>query len=314
MDQRDLVSNRPPKNPQCEGIKGQKRLAGHALTLSRRLLQFGQNLILNQPCLMCGSLIGDTLISRALISRISINSHPNPNKLARNPSAHKICGACQSYLVQSTTSCQRCGIALNTPYNDAHNNIHDNTAIHCGMCLKNPPTFDSTFSPYIYTAPLNKLISQFKHGGNDTIGKELGRLFSSAINNHYRERHINTPRWIIPVPLHWTRQWHRGFNQAAFLAKEIVNSPACVQSNTQLFYYVKKRRATTSQEQLSRRERLNNTKNTFIVTQALKGESVAIVDDVMTTGATVGSLAKSLKKAGAGKVTVWALARTPMDV
>lgn len=283
MNKRDLPYHLQTQKNQDSDIKGTGRLVKHAQKLRQLLgqhLGFGPN----KHCLMCGDLTNHDLAPKEPIEQ---NKQLN------------ICRACQGYLIKPQHPCQRCGVPLN------------DTAVYCGKCLKNPPDFDSTYSPYVYTAPLDKLISQFKHGGDHIMGKELSRLFCTAIDKHYRERHLAMPKWIIPVPLHWRRQWHRGFNQAAFLAKDIVTSQAGIRSNTQFFHYAKKKRTTASQEQLSRKERLNNTKNAFIITQALKGESVAIVDDVMTTGATVGSLAKSLKKSGAGKIAVWALARTP---
>jgi len=213
----------------------------------------------------------------------------------------RICSPCEHYLVKPQHTCQRCAIPLK------------DDALYCGECLKHPPDFDTTVSPYLYTAPLDQLINQFKHSGNHIIGKELSRLFCKAIKKHYTEQHIKMPKWVLPVPLHWRRQWQRGFNQAALLVDDVIQSDLCIHAQTELFKYAKKHQATSSQEVLSRKERQNNLKNAFTITKQIDGESIAIVDDVMTTGATVGSLARALKKAGAGHITVWALARTTKE-
>jgi ComF family protein len=181
-------------------------------------------------------------------------------------------------------------------------------AISCGECLKNPPYYDHTYAPYLYQAPLTRLISDFKHNGNLFAGKALSELFYEEIRNYYQQHHLELPTLVAPVPLHWRRQWKRGFNQAVVLSDDIVK-------NMKLTLVTQSRRtkATSAQKMLSRKERLKNLKDCFHIKASLSGKSVAIIDDVMTTGTTVNLFAQALKKAGAGQVTVWVLTRTPSE-
>lgn len=219
--------------------------------------------------------------------------------LCATSSPERICSPCQDYLLKPQYQCQRCGIDLK---------VH---AIICGDCLKRPPAFDETIAPFIYQAPLDTLIKDFKHKGKHTSGKALSTLFCREIQDYYQGHHASLPEYLLPVPLHWRRQWQRGFNQAEVLAEALLKQLNSNHPQIKLFGYAKKQRANPAQEGLSKKQRLTNLKDSFVITKALSGQSIAIIDDVMTTGATANSLAQALKKAGAGKVSVWALARTP---
>ena len=138
-------------------------------------------------------------------------------------------------------------------------------------------------------------------------GKALAQLFAQRVAAHYAQQHLSLPDYLIAVPLHWRRQWQRGFNQAQWLTDHLAQH-----LNIHALYPVKKTTATRAQEQLSRKQRLRNVAHRFRITRAFTPtSSIAIVDDVMTTGATANSLAKTLKQAGVSNVSVWALARTP---
>ncbi len=204
-----------------------------------------------------------------------------------------ICQQCLSdYLISPRYSCRQCALPL------------ENHAIICGECLRHPPTFDKAFCPYLYRPPISQLLNQFKHHSNHIIGYALCQLFCIAIKEHHNQQHIPLPDYIIAVPLHWRRQWKRGFNQAELLAETLA-------SNLNInMLYAKKIKSTQTQEALSRQKRMLNLRNSFIFKKTLQGQSIAIVDDVMTTGATANQLASTLKKAGAGEVAIWALART----
>ncbi len=115
----------------------------------------------------------------------------------------------------------------------------------------------------------------------------------------------------MPVPLNWRRFWQRKYNQAALLAYALAqqNSVACAPS------LLRRQRATTPQMRLTRDERKKNVKGAFVVAAPakVKGKHVLLVDDVVTTGATVEACAVALLKAGAKQVDVIALARTVRD-
>ena len=212
--------------------------------------------------------------------------------ICEDPSSERICTRCLPYFKQPRYACQKCAIPLLSH------------ALLCGECLKKPPSYDYAYSPYLYAPPLDKLITAFKYNAQYVAGKALGELFSQALFVHYQQD-LRLPDYVTSVPLFWQRQWRRGFNQSALLANTIAHQLGLPYINC-----AKRIRKTEDQKSLSRKVRLYNLRHSFKVTRVFEGESIAIVDDVMTTGATVETLAKALKEAGAGTVIVWALART----
>ena len=152
---------------------------------------------------------------------------------------------------------------------------------------------------------------QFKGQSNLFAGETLKDIFIMAIQTYYAHPpFIALPDLIVPVPLHWKKHSLRGFNQSAFFAQALSRTFTIPVLNG-----VKRSRAMTEQKQLNKQRRRHNAKNSFVISakskQRLHNQHVAIVDDVMTTGATVNMLAKALIKAGAASVSVWVLARTP---
>jgi ComF family protein len=112
---------------------------------------------------------------------------------------------------------------------------------------------------------------------------------------------------IVPMPLHWTRRWQRGFNQAHLLAREISR-----RWNAPIRGIVRRRRATQPQAGLTNAKRRSNVEGAFKIKPGVRldGMRVLLVDDVLTTGATASACARVLKRAGARQVTVLAVART----
>ena len=215
--------------------------------------------------------------------------------LCQENNSRRMCRLCEAYLPVPQHPCQRCSIPLphKTPY--------------CGSCLKKPPYFDDTFSPYLFETPMDALIYDFKHKGHELIGLGLAELFSTAIQAHYLRQHLSLPDKLVAVPIHWSNQWQRCFNQSEILSDKISKRLGMPVFNT-----CKRVRKTPKQQGLNKKERLKNLKGCFKVYGELEGQSIAIVDDVMTSGATANTLAQELKRAGAGHVSVWALARTPL--
>ncbi len=216
--------------------------------------------------------------------------------LCSNHSQSRICSDCITYFKSPRYACQHCAVPL------------EHHALLCGECLKQPPIYDDIYSPYIYQLPLSSLILNYKHKGHHYIGRALGDLFCHAVSSHYQRQHLSLPEWVVPVPLHWRQQWQRGFNQS-FLFSQIISK----RLDIRLFPHAKRVLAAPMQKQLTRKQRLQNLRNCFKINKSLDGQSIAIVDDVMTTGATVNTFTKALKQAGAEKVTVWVLARTPFN-
>ena len=169
----------------------------------------------------------------------------------------------------------------------------------CGECLKHPPAFDHTRAALEYAFPTDKLIQALKYGGQLALAKLLGDLLTKAVIDQAR------PEAILPMPLHPARLKTRGFNQALEIAKVISKQLAIP-----LALGIAQRVAnTTPQASLPLDARHKNIKGAFACDQDLHGQRIAVVDDVMTSGATLNELAKILKRAGAAQVDVWVVTR-----
>lgn len=212
----------------------------------------------------------------------------------------RICYPCQQdFIRRPDHQCQRCALPL------------EHEAPVCGECLQHPPAFDRTFCPYLYQKPLSTLIIRYKEQRHFISGKTLADLFIKELREHYAYYQWDLPDMIIPVPLHWYKHLQRGFNQADYLAQNISR-----QLSIPLYRGVKKTHLSKSQKQLNRSLRIRNLAESFRIvhtTKKLDGKHIAIVDDVMTTGATANTLARLLKNNGAQHISIWAIARTPKN-
>jgi len=195
--------------------------------------------------------------------------------------------------------CQQCALSL------------ESAADFCGHCLKQPPAFQQSFIPFAYQYPLNSLIHCFKYRRKLASGKLLGELFAQYMmdcaNTHPDWRQ---PDLLIPTPMHWTRRWHRGFNQTDLLSQYLARATD-IPMNAKI---VQRLQRTPAQKELSRSERQKNLRCAFYLSPKshllVKSKCIALVDDVVTTTATMRELSQLLIKAGAKEVQVWALART----
>jgi ComF family protein len=210
----------------------------------------------------------------------------------RSFSDKDICQHCLNQLVKNSNCCHQCGILFNQ--------VSPQHTI-CGQCLKNPPVYDHTIAPFVYEGAMRYLISTLKFHNHYKNARLLGHLLAEHL-----QQTPQLPQCIIPVPLHKRRYRERGFNQSIEVARTVakqLNMPldvnACI-----------RHRNTPHQTGLSAKQRDMNIKNAFSVPQPLPYNHIAILDDVMTRGATAGEMAKVLKKAGATKIEVWVCART----
>lgn len=170
----------------------------------------------------------------------------------------------------------------------------------CGRCLRHPPAFDQTEAVYAYAFPLDTLVQQCKYRG----GLELTALFAQALAGQIRGR--DSADLIVPMPLHPGRLGERGFNQAAEIARRLAEQlqlPWQASACTRV-------RDTPPQAGLDLKDRRRNLRNAFRCDANLADRRVALVDDVMTSGASLNELARTVKKAGAISVTAWVVART----
>lgn len=215
--------------------------------------------------------------------------------------AINLCLACEGELPWLTTYCRQCALPLAS-------DLAPGAGAVCGRCLTSPPAFDHCIAACAYTPPFSRWLHAGKYQGDFASLRVMAYLLRRALSD--LEAHTELPQLVVPMPLHWRRRWQRGFNQAEELARELKRHPhfAALKVDRRL---VKRIRPTQRQRELGLAERRRNLRNAFEVTRPLAGESVVIIDDVLTTGASADALARALKNQGAGRVGVWCCARTP---
>ena len=171
----------------------------------------------------------------------------------------------------------------------------------CGHCLAQPPAYDATLAVYAYLYPMDELVRLLKYGRRlasaDFLSRELAQLLA----------HVGTPvDCVLPLPLAPARLAERGFNQAVELAKPVarqVRQPLALSA-------VSRRHDSAHQASLAWAARASTVRGAFSCQMDFSGQHVLVVDDVMTTGATLNELAGVLKRQGAGRVTNLVVART----
>ena len=205
-----------------------------------------------------------------------------------------ICQNCLNELPRNNNHCRLCAVPLP--------DVQPQGAI-CGRCLKKAPEFDQLHAPYLYEAPCDFMLQQLKFSEKRYFARAAGNLLA----NYLREQSATGVDFILPVPLHNSRLLERGFNQSFEIGRYISNALNIPLINGLLT----KQQETAPQMSLSAKERQKNVRNVFAVEKWLEGKSVAVVDDVVTTGSTVNEIARTLKRSGADKVFIWAFARAP---
>jgi len=210
----------------------------------------------------------------------------------------QLCGAWADAVL-----CGDCRIAL--PHRHGHRcpicDVAAEQDVPCGACLADPPHFDTTVSAFGYVFPLDRLMQSYKFRANLT----LVDVFAEALAAQVRLASLPPPDCIVPMPLGRKRLAERGFNQAALLAAALGKSLAIPVRLHDLLRV----RDTAPQSGLSRDARLKNVRGAFSGSASVTGMHIALVDDVMTTGATLSEAARALKKAGAARVEAWVIAR-----
>ena len=203
----------------------------------------------------------------------------------------ELCGGCFHGLPWNRHACPRCAAPLPT----------ETRTLLCGSCLRAPPPWEAAACPLLYDWPLNQLIQRFKFNGDLAMGRLLGELLAQFL----AAGDISRPDLLVPVPLHAARLRERGFNQALELTR-LVSQRLRLPLAHSLCVRV---RDTAVQSQLRAAARRRNLRDAFRVTLPLHGVHVAVIDDVLTTGATVAALTGVLRAAGAARIQVWSLAR-----
>ncbi len=212
--------------------------------------------------------------------------------LCQAPSAEGLlCAACERALPVASSACPRCALP----------SLHNT---ECGACLAHAAHYDASYAAFIYAYPLDRLVQALKYGGQLALAAWFARRLYQRIGD---AAGIDL---IAPLPLHPARLAKRGFNQAAEIAK-VMSRLSGIAVELELGRRV---RNTAAQTDLPFEERAANMRRAFACARDLSGLHIAVVDDVMTTGATLDEFARTLKQSGAARVENWVVARTPHGV
>ena len=182
----------------------------------------------------------------------------------------------------------------------------------CGACIKQPPSPDQTLAAVSYAYPWSSLIAGYKFGSQTGWSGFFAALMVKTPSVAEALKNLEATDWVIPMPLSALRLQTRGFNQAWELACAVAQQTQTqARPDARLLLRVKD---TRPQSQLTREARLVNVKGAFLVdplrVAELQGRRVVLIDDVMTSGASIFTAAQALRDAGAGHITAVVLART----
>jgi len=181
----------------------------------------------------------------------------------------------------------------------------------CGLCRRIEPPFARAAAYGSYESGLRELIHLLKFDGVRPAANVLGRMLAEAITTLEPGFPAETIA-VVPVPLHRTRFHQRGFNQAELIARLAIKLKHAQNQFRLCRGVLQRKRETASQIGLTSHQRRANLRGAFAVAQPelIKGREVLVIDDVLTTGATVSECARVLRRAGATKVWVATVART----
>ncbi len=206
----------------------------------------------------------------------------------RSDPGRPVCLSCIRRLPRVTHPCPRCGL----PETDGR---------VCGRCQGKPPAFDQTIAAFRYAEPVSSIICTLKYAGDVSAARPLGLLLADCVAARGRGR----PDILMPVPLHTRRIMKRGFNQSIEIARVTAKRLKIPLSTGA----VRRARHTAAQQTLSLSERRRNVRECFDVVRPPRVRRIALVDDVMTSGATMDALAAALKRHGDYEVQAWVCAR-----
>lgn len=207
----------------------------------------------------------------------------------RGANSRDLCANCSKGLPWNKSACLRCAIPIPNPGT-------------CGACLQSPPPVTETQTAFVYGFPLDRLVPRFKFHHDLAAGRLMADLMAEALAGADR------PDALVPIPLHATRLRQRGYDQAVELSKALARALDI----PLLTHALSRVRDTAPQSELDAPSRRRNMKKAFIAPDpASLPRHIALIDDVMTTGATLHAAAKTLRKAGVARVDAWVCARVP---
>jgi ComF family protein len=207
-------------------------------------------------------------------------------------SRRDLCDACHARLPWLGRACACCALPL--PAGEPGG--------RCGACLRRPPPLQSALAAFLYAAPVDRWLPRFKFHRDLAAGRLLSQLMLEACGR------APLPQALLPVPLHRARLRQRGYDQALELARPLARGLRIPLQGASL----QRARATAPQSRLDGAARRRNLRDAFVVRAgAMLPAHVALVDDVMTTGATLHAAAIALRRAGVARVDAWVCARVP---
>ncbi len=211
-----------------------------------------------------------------------------------------LCVGCRAELPWNSTACRRCALPLPP--------LVGNGTL-CRHCARHPPAFDRALAPLRFAGVVADLVREFKYQRCLAAGRLLGAVLAGALQPAAEGRgDVALPDVLIPTPLHPRRLRERGFNQAAELTR-VLSGRLEVPWQPGRF---RRLLDTPSQTGLGRGARRRTLRGAFAWRGDVGWRSVAVIDDVVTSGATAQAMAATLKRAGFARVEVWAVARTPL--
>ncbi len=246
-------------------------------SVTRGLLRSALYFFLPAPCLACGEAVVEPRRSLGL------------------------CTACRGRLVRwPCDACDSCGRPLGPADRPA--------GYRCGACRRRSPPFERLLSAWSYQPPLDAVLTGLKFRRLEYLGTQLGRTVAGLLRPELVDYDL-----VVPVPLHWRRYLHRGYNQATVIARAVA-----AELGLPVAGVLRRRRATPAQSRLTRTQRRRNLRDAFFTRRrflgfgaSCTGRRVLLVDDVTTTGTTLQTAAACLRRAGASSVTALTVARTP---
>lgn len=228
-----------------------------------------------------------------LIARLERLLLPEQCLLCGFPSTTGIdlCRVCRGDLPEPGPCCRGCALPLPVEAGD-----------HCGACLRRPRRFAAARTRYPYAEPADQLVQALKFARRPAAARVMATLMAECPPPDPGDGRV-----LVPVPLHWRRRWQRGFDQAVLLSRHLGRLTGIPVAERRL----QRHRATAAQSGLDRRRRARNTARAFRWRGGAAPRHLILVDDVMTSGATLEAAAAVCLAAGARRVDVWVFARTP---
>ena len=210
--------------------------------------------------------------------------------LAVGTQGRELCSACHHELPWLIQTCTRCALPL---AGGADVDV-------CPACLSKPQALDACHALFGYQPPVDRWVHALKFDRDLAVAHMLGQLLTERL---IRDNVRPAPS-LLPVPLHPRRLRQRGYNQALELARPLLRNGWLLSRCS-----CQRKRYTAAQAGLPAHHRRRNLSDAFSVNNRLDGQHVLLIDDVMTTGATLNTLAHALKTAGADRVEAWVIAR-----